>query len=215
MNTDNITVNTQSSIRIKGSKQVIYFDPFKMDNATNDADFIFITHDHYDHFSPEDILKVSRKDTVYVVPEKMKEAMYVFSTDEKKILGLRPGVVKEVGDLMIRTVPAYNTSLLRPFHKKSDGWIGYVIKLDNQRIYVSGDTDPVSEALEIVKCDIALVPIGGTYTMDAKKAAEFVNKLKPEIVIPTHYGSIVGEMSDVDTFKENVNKSIKVDVKLK
>lgn len=214
MNADNITVNTQSSIRIQGAGQVLYFDPFKIEQATNDADVVFLTHDHYDHFSPEDIVKVSKQDTIYVVPEKMKDALLAFAKDEKHVVALAPGVVKEIGEIMIRTVPAYNTSILKQFHKKSEGWIGYVIKLDNQRIYVSGDTDPTEEALDIVKCDVALVPIGGTYTMDAKKAAEFVNKLKPEIAIPTHYGSIVGEKSDAEIFKANVNKSIKVEIKL-
>ena len=214
MNADNITVNTQSSIRIQGAGQLLYFDPFKIEQATNDADVVFLTHDHYDHFSPEDIVKVSKQDTIYVVPEKMKDALLAFAKDEKHVVALAPGVVKEIGEIMIRTVPAYNTSILKQFHKKSEGWIGYVIKLDNQRIYVSGDTDPTEEALDIVKCDVALVPIGGTYTMDAKKAAEFVNKLKPEIAIPTHYGSIVGEKSDAEIFKANVNKSIKVEIKL-
>ncbi len=214
MNADNITVNTQSSIRIQGAGRVLYFDPFKIEQATNDADVVFLTHDHYDHFSPEDIVKVSKQDTIYVVPEKMKDALLAFAKDEKHVVALAPGVVKEIGEIMIRTVPAYNTSILKQFHKKSEGWIGYVIKLDNHRIYVSGDTDPTEEALDIVKCDVALVPIGGTYTMDAKKAAEFVNKLKPEIAIPTHYGSIVGEKSDAEIFKANVNKSIKVEIKL-
>lgn len=215
MKTEHITVNTQSSIRIEGSKLVLYFDPFKIEQNANDADIIFLTHDHYDHFSPEDIVKVAKADTIFVVPQKMKDMVQAFAKDEKHIVALAPGVVKEIGDLMIRTIPAYNTSLLKPFHKKSEGWIGYVIKMDNQRIYVSGDTDATEEALDMVKCDIAMVPIGGTYTMDAKKAADFVNKLKPEIAIPTHYGSIVGEVSDGEEFKKYVNKSINVVFKVR
>ncbi|MCR5100192.1 MAG: MBL fold metallo-hydrolase [Butyrivibrio sp.] len=214
MNTDNITVNTQSSIRIKGSRKVLYFDPFKIEGNPGDADFIFLTHDHYDHFSPEDIIKVAKPDTVYVFPERMKDAVEAFAMDEKHLIPLSPLVVKEYGDIVIRTVPAYNTSLIKPFHKKNEGFLGYEVKMDNTRYYISGDTDETSEAIKNVKCDVAIVPIGGTYTMDAKKAADFVNKLKPEIAIPTHYGSIVGKAEDAETFRKNVNKSIKVVIKI-
>ena len=109
------------------------------------------------------------------------------------------------------TVPAYNT--LKPFHPKSAEWVGYVLRIDGKCIYIAGDTDATKEA-KAVKCDIAIVPVGGTYTMDAKKAAELVNTIRPDIAIPVHYGSIVGKPSDGDVFAENVKSPVKVVFKI-
>jgi L-ascorbate metabolism protein UlaG (beta-lactamase superfamily) len=119
-----------------------------------------------------------------------------------RILTVKPGVYREVEDLEFETVPAYN--LLKPFHPKGAEWVGYILRIDGKRIYIAGDTDETKEA-KAVKCDIALVPIGGTYTMDAKKAAELVNTIRPEVAIPTHYGSIVGKPRN-RTFKVSFQK---------
>ena len=105
-------------------------------------------------------------------------------------------------------------NILKPFHPKAAGWVGYILKINGKRIYIAGDTDATKEAKEVI-CDIALVPIGGTYTMDAKKAAELVNEINPEVVIPTHYGSIVGKLSDAKVFAANVKDTIKVVEKIK
>jgi L-ascorbate metabolism protein UlaG (beta-lactamase superfamily) len=209
--TDNIDVFTQSSIRINDGGKVIYVDPFKMAGEPRNADYIFITHDHYDHFSPEDIEKVACSDTVLVVPENMAGKAKVLSGIVKKIVAVKPGVHHDIDGLEVETVPAYN--ILKPFHPKSAGWVGYILLVDGRRIYIAGDTDETKEN-KVVKCDIALVPIGGTYTMDAKKAAEFVNTLRPEVAIPTHYGSIVGKPSDGEVFAGLVKEPIKVEIKL-
>jgi L-ascorbate metabolism protein UlaG (beta-lactamase superfamily) len=209
--TDNIEVFTQSSIRINDGGKMIYVDPFKMVGEPRNADYIFITHDHYDHFSPEDIEKVSCHNTVLVVPEKMADKAEELSRDVKKIVTVKPGVYHDIDGLEVETVPAYN--ILKPFHPKSAGWVGYILLVDGKRIYIAGDTDETREN-KVVKCDIALVPIGGTYTMDAKKAAEFINTLRPEVAIPTHYGSIVGKPSDGEVFAGLVKEPIKVEIKL-
>ena len=208
---DNIDVFKQNSIRIKSDVGTIYIDPFKIDDETHDADFILITHDHYDHFSSEDIAKVKKDTTVLVVPEKM-EAKAVKESGIKEIETVKPGTYHEIGNLELETIPAYN--LLKPFHPKAAGWVGYILKINGKRIYIAGDTDATKEAKEVI-CDIALVPIGGTYTMDAKKAAELVNEINPEVVIPTHYGSIVGKLSDAKVFAANVKDTIKVVEKIK
>ena len=208
---DNIEVNTQNSIRIESRVGTIYVDPLEIGNDAHDADYILITHDHYDHFSPEDIRKIVKADSILVVPEKMADKAQEVAGDVGKIETVKPGVYRELNGLEFETVPAYN--LLKPFHPKSAEWVGYVLRIDGQRIYIAGDTDATKEA-KAVKCEIALVPIGGTYTMDAKKAAELVNTIRPNVAIPVHYGSIVGKPADGQVFAENVKDPIKVEFKI-
>ena len=209
---DNIEVNTQNSIRIEARVGMIYVDPLEISNDAHNADYILITHDHYDHFSPEDIRKVAKSDSILVVPEKMADKAQEVTGDVGKIETVKPGVYRELNGLEFETVPAYN--LLKPFHPKSAEWVGYVLRIDGKRIYIAGDTDATKEA-KAVKCEVALVPIGGTYTMDAKKAAELVNAIRPNVAIPVHYGSIVGKPADGDVFAQNVKDPIKVEFKIR
>ncbi len=209
--TENIKVFTQSSIQIKDEDKMIYIDPFQMKEAPHNADYILITHDHYDHFSPEDIEKTVGKDTILIIPEKMKDKAHKVSDIVKQIVTVKPSIYCEVKGLELETVPAYNIS--KPFHPKNAEWVGYIININGKRIYISGDTDATKEA-KAVKCDIALIPIGGTYTMDAKKAAELINTICPDIAIPTHYGSIVGKPSDGYDFAGYIKAPIKTELKL-
>lgn len=211
MTTDNIEVFTQSSIRIDAGK-ILYFDPFQQKKDLSDADYIFITHDHYDHFSPDDIAKVVKEDTVFVVPDKMEGAVKEVLPVNGRIICVKPGEKHEMDGFSLETVHAYNN--LKPFHPKKAGWVGYIIIYNDTRIYVAGDTD-ANKDNEKVSCDVALIPIGGTYTMNAKEAAEFINKIKPSVAIPTHYGSIVGSFKDANAFAENVSYDIKVEIKIK
>jgi L-ascorbate metabolism protein UlaG (beta-lactamase superfamily) len=210
--TENIEVFTQSSIRIKDNGRTIYIDPFRMNEEPKNADYILITHDHYDHFSPEDIEKVANRSTILIVPEKMEEKAQEAANLVGRILTVKSDVYREVEGLEFETVPAYN--ILKPFHPKNAEWVGYILRIDGKRIYIAGDTDETKEAKD-VKCDIALIPIGGTYTMDAKKAAELVNTICPDIAIPTHYGSIVGKPADGDVFAQYVKAPTVVELKLK
>ena len=210
--TENIRVYSQNCIRIETGRGIVYVDPFQMKESPKDADFILITHDHYDHFSPEDIEKAAGGNTILVVPEKMKEKAGEARGLVSRTVTVKPGISTESEGLELETVPAYNT--LKPFHPKSAGWVGYILKDEGKRIYIAGDTDATKEA-KAVKCDIALVPIGGTYTMDANKAAELVNELRPEVAIPVHYGSIVGKPSDAEVFAEHVKEPVKVEIKIR
>lgn len=210
--TEKIEVFTQNSICIRDKDRAIYIDPYQMKPQRHDADFILITHDHYDHFSPDDIKKVACERTVLVVPEKMHDKAQAVSGLIRQIETVRPNIRREVGGLKLETVPAYN--LLKPFHPKSAEWVGYILCIGDKRIYIAGDTDATQEA-KAVRCDIALIPIGGTYTMDAKKAAELVNAIRPEVAIPTHYGSIVGKPSDGEVFAKYVTQPVKVEQKIK
>lgn len=210
----NITVNTQSSIRIEGSK-ILYFDPYLVSTAAHDADLIFITHEHYDHFEPESIARLKKQETLLVAPESMKKKTLSESgIAAENCLFYQPGETHEAGGVVIETVPAYNK--LKPFHPKGKKWQGYVVTLDDTRYYVSGDTD-VNEDIRKVRCDVAMVPIGGFYTMDWEQAAEYIAQLKPEAVIPTHYGSIVGKKTDGQEFQrmlEGLDSGIRVELKL-
>ena len=209
MSCDHIQVNTQSSIRIEGSK-VVYFDSFQISTEAHDADLICITHAHYDHFDPESILKVCNQDTVLAAPASMAKELGKLAWKGKLHL-LAPGERVETADLIITAKPAYNK--LKPFHPKRNGWLGYLLEMDGRIYYVAGDTDAVKELQEI-RCDVALVPIGGKFTMNAREAAGMVNKIKPKAAIPTHYGSIVGKLQDADTFRKMIDREVQVVVKL-
>lgn len=209
--TDNIEVLAHSSIRIRCELGVIYVDPFQIQGERNDADFILVTHDHHDHFSPEDIRKVVGDSTFLVVPENMEKKAQEVSGLVKKIVPVSPGTSYAVNGLIFDTVSAYNVS--KAFHPKSAGWIGYNIKCDGQYVYIAGDTDLTEEAAS-VKCDVALVPVGGTYTMTALEAADLVNRISPKVAIPMHYGSIVGSKKDAETFASKVDDHIKVEIQI-
>ena len=210
--TAQITVNTQSSIRIESAEgTVIYLDPLGIEGNPRDADLILVTHAHYDHFSPADIAKIRKDSTKVVVPSSMKGDMEKNGYDLQDYLCMEAGDMISAAGIYIKAVPAYNK--LKPFHPRRNGWIGYVLTVDDAKIYVAGDTDALKENTSI-ECDIAMVPIGGTYTMNPKEAASFINSLKPAIVIPTHYGSIVGKPADADEFARHVDRSIEVIRKL-
>ena len=200
-----IEINCHSSIRITANK-TIYFDPFKIEEECHDADIIFITHDHYDHFSIEDIKKIEKNDTVYVIPE----CMYNMLGGENVIV-VEPGEKTIVEGFETFVVPAYNK--LKPFHPKMKGYVGYNVLIEGKRVYVAGDTDMNEDNMKL-KCDIALVPVGGKYTMDYKQAAELVNLIKPEIAIPTHYGDIVGDKNDGEKFIGLLDPEIKGELKI-
>ncbi len=209
--TENIKVYGQNSSRIMDGDKVIYVDPFQVKEELHDADYVLITHDHYDHFSIEDIEKVIGYRCTLVVPERMKEKARDAEKMAMKMVTVTPGESIDLDGLKVETVPAYN--ILKPFHPKSAGWVGYIITANGKRVYVAGDTDATKEA-KAVKCDVVLVPIGGTYTMDAKKAAELINEIHPEVAIPVHYGKLVGDVKDGETFKACVDPGIQVEFKI-
>ena len=204
-----IEVLTHSSIRIGGEK-VIYIDPFQIQKEDHDADMVLITHDHGDHFSPDDLKKVVNADTILVVPELLEERSSNLFKDNRVVVVKPNQKLCECG-IDIETIPAYNNH--KPFHPKKKGWVGYILTIGDTRVYIAGDTD-VTLDNQKVKCDIALVPIGGTYTMTAKKAAELINRIRPAIAIPIHYGNIVGKPEDAEVFQKDVETDVRVVIKL-
>ena len=207
----NIEVLCHSSIRFS-KKKIIYFDPFKIEENYNDADVIFITHDHYDHYSEEDIDKVVKGDTIIVVPEDLKTKLLKKEWKEENIITVRPNESYTVKNIEFKTIPAYNVN--KQFHSKENAWVGYLLEIEGVTYYIAGDTD-ITEENKKIKCDVAFVPVGGTYTMDYKEAAELINEIKPKVTVPTHYGSIVGSKKEGDKFLKLVNPEIEVEVLIK
>ncbi|MBO4419961.1 MAG: MBL fold metallo-hydrolase [Oscillospiraceae bacterium] len=203
---DRISVNTHSSVRIETNGHVLYIDPFALTRPTGDADVIFLTHPHFDHFSPQDLVLICKSDTIFVLPERMADQAAEM-TKGHRVIAVAPFAHGEVEGIAFETIPAYNAH--KPFHPRKNNWVGYVLTLEGLRIYIAGDTDATEEAAA-VSCDIAMIPIGGKYTMDAKKAAVLTNRMHPQIVIPIHYGSVAGSMEDFNIFAEKVDPSITV-----
>ena len=207
----NIAVNVQNSIRIRGDK-TLYFDPWQLEEEPHDGDYVFITHEHYDHFSPEDIRKAVKYDGYLVIPETMSQMVGDITTiPESHIIKVRPGEKREIARLMVETYPAYN--LGKPFHNKRSGWLGYLVTMNADKYYVAGDTDVIPE-IKSIKCDVAFLPIGGTYTMDASQAAGLARSIHPKVVIPTHYGSVVGSPVDGDFFQGLLPRDIRCELLL-
>lgn len=208
---ENIEVLCHSCIKFNKG-EVIYFDPFKIEKNYNDADAIFITHDHYDHYSEEDIDKVVKKGTIIVAPEDLLTKLLKKGFERDNMVLVTPNQKYTVKGIEFQTIPAYNVN--KQFHPKANEWVGYVLKIEGVTYYIAGDTD-ITEENKKVKCDVVFVPVGGTFTMDYKEAAELINEIKPKIAVPTHYGSIVGEKSDGVSFSKLVSPEIEVEVLMK
>ena len=185
--------------RVDGSK-TIYFDPYQI-TSDKPADLVLVTHEHFDHCSPEDVAKVQGPDTI-IVTEKDAAAKL---TGDVRIMS--PGEKLTIDDITIKSVPAYNVD--KSFHPKGKGWLGFIVEIDGVRIYHAGDTDFIPE-MKGLNTDIALLPVSGTYVMTASEAIEAALAINPQIAIPMHYGAIVGESSDADTFKSALKGKIEV-----
>ncbi len=183
----------------------IYIDPYKIENETHNAKYLFITHSHYDHFSIEDIEKVRNEDTIFFVTPDCKEKLLEIGVDEKRIVTVAPDEMYRFNKIEVQVIPAYNID--KEYHKKEYGWVGYLIKINGVTYYITGDTD-VNEDIQNIKCDVLFVPIGGTYTMDYKEASDYTNSIKPKYVIPIHYGTIVGKKEDGIEFAKLLDTKI-------
>ena len=185
-----------ASFLIEDDKKV-YIDPYDIPDdlakGLPDADLILITHDHRDHFSPDDIKKIVKPPTVVVSIKAVVDEL----PEKTKAHIVEPGDTVSVGGLEIVAVPAYN--IKKQFHPKTKGHVGFVVKFDKRTIYHAGDTDLIPE-MENLEVDVALLPAGGKFTMDATEAAEAANLIKPRVAIPMHWGSIVGSEKSATDF---------------
>jgi L-ascorbate metabolism protein UlaG (beta-lactamase superfamily) len=187
------------TFKITGEK-VIFTDPFKI-KKKEAADIILITHEHYDHCSPDDVKKLKGPDTVIVAPSDCAAKL------DGDVRIVKPGDQIEVKGIKIEVVPSYNTN--KKFHTKDRGWVGYIFTVLGQRIYIAGDTDHIPE-MKGFRADIALLPVSGTYVMTADEAVIAALDIKPKIAIPMHYGSIVGSDDDARKFAAGLRGKIEV-----
>ncbi len=184
-----------ASFRIDGQDVTVYIDPWKL-KTHKPADIICVTHSHFDHLSLDDIAMIRKPSTVIVGPADCKAD---FGASFREI---RPGQSIRVGDVNVEAYPAYNVD--KDFHPKKNGWVGYVIEIDGVRVYHSGDTDVIPEMAQ-VKANVALLPVGGTYTMTVDQAGDAASTLQTDFVVPMHCGDIVGTFEDRKKF-ETVSK---------
>ena len=197
-----IEVLRHASVKLTGDK-IIYIDPYLVKEEKHDADYIFITHDHYDHYDEESIKNIKKETTKIIVPTCLKE--------KENRLVVEPNHHYQIDNISFDTIRSYN--LGKPFHPREKDYVGYNICLEDTFFYIMGDTDRTPET-DQVKTDICFVPIGGTYTMDADEAAAYINDLHPQVAIPIHYGLITGNTNLADEFKEKVKEDIKVEIKI-
>lgn len=204
---ENIHWLGHDSFRIEGDGKVIYIDPYQLESDEPKADLILITHDHADHCSPDDVARVRAPETVVVgiaaAAGKLPDPVQTVT----------PGDTLTAAGVPIRTVAAYNVNKFRspgnPFHPQEAGHVGYVITVEGQRIYHSGDTDVIPE-MQSVRTDVALLPVSGTYVMTAEEAVQAADVIQPRVAIPMHVGAGIGGLEDAQRFKEQANVPVVV-----
>jgi L-ascorbate metabolism protein UlaG (beta-lactamase superfamily) len=198
------------TFRIAGSK-VVYTDPFKLTKRDN-ADIVLLSHEHFDHLSLDDLNKVISPGTTIVASPLCRDGLKKVKVKEIKFLD--PGGKFTAGKVEIEAVPAYNLNKFREpghvFHPKGEKRLGFVFQMDGTRVYFAGDTDFIPE-MKTIKCDVALLPVSGTYVMTAEEAAEAAAAINPKIAVPMHYAAIVGSEAEAKKFKSLV-KSCQVEI---
>ena len=180
-----------SSFKIIGEK-IIVIDPYQIEEGIS-ADIILITHNHYDHLSPEDLRKIRGEHTQIVIPASSAGGL------SGNVKTVEPGDLLNLEGIEIQVVPSYNID--KRFHPKEKNYVGYVVTVDGVSYYHAGDTDLIPEMKDI-KADVALLPVGGTYTMDAEEAARAAKDIQPRVAIPMHWGSIIGGRKDAERFRD-------------
>ncbi|MBN1797663.1 MAG: MBL fold metallo-hydrolase [Spirochaetales bacterium] len=210
---DDIHWYGNAAIKIVTSEKTIYIDPFEIPNQDK-ADIILITHPHFDHLSEPDLKKLGIKDTVFVVPDNRQCIDTVEKLFNKKPVIFKPGEQATVAGVKIQAVPAYNV-VKKERHPQAFGYLGYILTIEGIRIYHAGDTERIPE-MKTFSCDIALLPLGQTYTMNSvEEAAQAALDVKARIAIPIHYGSYEGTLADAYKFKELLEKKVLVIIKTK
>ena len=196
-----------ASFRIRTRAGVVYIDPYRVDDATA-ADLILITHDHFDHFSREDIVRLAGRRTTAIGPATVTEQL------KGRTVSIRAGETIEVDELEVEALPAYNTNKLdssgKPFHAREAGWLGFVLRDGARRIYHSGDTDVIPEMDQAAGVDVALLPVSGTYVMSPLEAAEAARRIDPAVAVPMHWGTVIGSEADARAFADAAPVAVEI-----
>lgn len=187
--------------RIDANKTV-YIDPYQIEEGPV-ADLILITHEHFDHCSPDDVAKIQQSGSVIVTE---KDSAAKLSGDVRVV---KVGDTLTIDNMTIQAVPAYNTN--KDFHPRSNGWLGFIVEVDGVKVYHAGDTDFIPE-MKNFNTDIALLPVSGTYVMTADEAVEAALAINPKVAIPMHYGAIVGGGQDAENFKKALEGKVEVHI---
>lgn len=192
----------------KTEKKFYYIDPFDLKEAPKDkADIIFITHAHYDHLSPNDIRKIISSKTIVIGVNGCEN----LNLPNNRFVITEPNREIKIADIVVKTVPAYNVKPERlSYHPKENKWVGYVLTINGKKIYHAGDTDFIPEMRNLYDIDVAMLPIGGTFTMDVEEAIEAANAIKAEITIPIHYKRILRDKAKLaeEEFKSGVKGKV-------
>jgi L-ascorbate metabolism protein UlaG (beta-lactamase superfamily) len=186
-----------AGFRIKTRAGIVYVDPYRVEEGPP-ADLILITHDHFDHFSRDDVVRLAGGGTTAIAPATVAEQL------RGRAISIAPGETVEVNELEIHALPAYNTNKLdssgKPFHSREAGWVGFLLRDGARRIYHSGDTDVIPEMDQAAGVDVALLPVSGTYVMTAVEAAEAARRIDPKVAVPMHWGTVIGSEADAEAF---------------
>lgn len=200
-----------SGFRISTGGRRIYIDPYRVPADAPKADLILITHDHYDHFSPQDVEQLSTESTVLIAPAPVAEKV------AGRVHSIAPGEEIEpegVRGVSVRAVAAYNTSKRGPdgrvFHPREAGGVGYDVNVRGERIYHAGDTDVIPEMDAVAGVDVALLPVSGTYVMTAGEAAEAARRIQPRIAVPMHWGENIGTRADAEAFERSAPVEVRI-----
>jgi L-ascorbate metabolism protein UlaG (beta-lactamase superfamily) len=200
-----------SGFRIRVGRAVVYIDPYRVRDGSPPADLILITHGHYDHFSPQDVERLSVRGTWLVGPAAVAERV------SGRVHSIGPG--ETLADELVRgvyvtAIAAYNTSKRdgdgNPFHPREAGWLGYEVNVRGERLYHSGDTDVIPEMDSVTGVDIALLPVSGVYVMTALEAAEAARRIQPRVAVPMHWGELIGSEVDARTFAERAPVEVRI-----
>ena len=199
-----------SGFRIKAPGGNVYIDPYRVPGGPP-ADMILITHGHYDHFSPQDVERLSHEDTWIVGPPAVAERV------SGRVLSIAPGEAVDreiVRGVQVSAVAAYNTSKRDPdgnlFHPRDAGGVGYEVNVRGERLYHSGDTDVIPEMDSVTGVDLALLPVSGVYVMTAREAAEAARRIQPRMAVPMHWGKQVGSLQDAREFADKAPVDVRI-----
>jgi L-ascorbate metabolism protein UlaG (beta-lactamase superfamily) len=196
------------SFYLKLGDHTIWVDPYQLGEGVPSSELVLITHDHFDHYSVEDIERVANAETIIVAP-------FALELEGRTVQRLPVAESMVLGRLQVTATAAYNTDKFKepdePFHPKGEERCGYLIHWQGLSIYHAGDSDRIPE-MKGLNPDVALLPVSGTYVMTAEEAAGALEDLKPEVAIPMHYGAVVGNESDAHKFKELAPEGVRVEI---